>query len=197
MNIKKLLKLDKELILASRSPRRKKLLEQLGFEFNVMPSSFDEESVNNDDPLIYVQEIAKGKVMEIASKVEGDYLIIGCDTTVHIGNTYLNKPETEKEAVAMLQRMSGESHFVWSGIVILDTSSGKILSEAVCTEVKFRELELEEIETYVASGSPMDKAGAYGIQDDFGSVFVESIKGDFYNVVGLPLEKLYQMFKKF
>lgn len=196
MNIKKLLKLEKEIILASRSPRRKKLLEQLGFEFQVIPSKFDEDSVFNEDPSVYVQEIAKGKVQEIAKSVEGNFIIIGSDTTVYFDGKYLNKPQDENEAFEMLSKMSGKEHFVWSGIVLLDTENNRLISEAVSTKVKFREIEVDEIKAYIKSGSPMDKAGSYGIQDDFGSVFVESIEGDFYNVVGLPLEKLYQMFKK-
>lgn len=196
MNIKKLLKLEKEIILASRSPRRKKLLKQLGFEFQVIPSKFDEDSVFNEDPSVYVQEIAKGKVQEIAKSVEGNFIIIGSDTTVYFDGKYLNKPQDENEAFEMLSKMSGKEHFVWSGIVLLDTENNRLITEAVSTKVKFREIEVDEIKAYIKSGSPMDKAGSYGIQDDFGSVFVESIEGDFYNVVGLPLEKLYQMFKK-
>ena len=197
MNIKELLKLNKDLVLASRSPRRKKLLEQLGFEFQIIPSGFDESVIYNEEPSQYVVELAHGKAKTVADQLDFDAIVIGSDTTVYFENEYLNKPESEDDAFQMLKRMSGKTHEVWSGISLIDSSNDRCFDEAVCTKVRFRELEDEEIIAYIKSGSPMDKAGSYGIQDDFGSVFVEDIQGDFYNVVGLPLEKLYQLFKKF
>ena len=192
MNIKKLLKIDKKIVLASRSPRRKILLEQLGLDFEVFPSGFDESKVINEKPGEYVVELAYGKA-ETVRKNFNNSIIIGSDTTVYFQKLFLNKPETKEEAFEMLSSLSGNYHEVWSGICIINSDNGKYLKESVCTKVKFRNLLDEEIWAYIESGSPMDKAGAYGIQDDFGSVFVEKIEGDFYNVVGLPLEKLYSM----
>jgi nucleoside triphosphate pyrophosphatase len=195
MNLKKLLNINKKIILASQSPRRKILLEQMGLEFLVIASDFDESELYNEIPSEYVTELARGKAEFVARYIDYPAIIIGSDTTVYFENNYLNKPNDEEDAKNMLRKLSGGWHSVFSGICVIDTESGKIKKDYSETKVKFRELSGEEVDAYVASGSPLDKAGAYGIQDDFGAVFVEKIEGDFYNVVGLPIVKLFTLLK--
>lgn len=194
MNASSLIKLKSPLILASKSPRRKQLLASLGFEFEVKPSHIDEDKIYNEDPAKYVINLAKAKASEIAPD-NPNSIIIGADTTVCFEGEYLNKPQDENEAKLMLRRLSGSVHSVYSGICVFDTSQMLIETDYEKTDVKFRNLDAEEIEAYVSSGSPMDKAGSYGIQDDMGAIFVEKIVGDFYNVVGLPLVKLYNILR--
>lgn len=179
-----------KIILASASERRVELLGRLTEDFSVIVSDFDEESVDyNGTPDSYVMELSKGKAFSTALKIEEFAYIIACDTVVVCDNEILGKPKDEADAAAMLKRLSGRNHQVYSGITVLDTKSGKYNSDYVKTEVKFSELLDEEIKKYVDSGEPMDKAGAYGIQG-FGGVFVEEIHGDYYSVVGLPINKL-------
>lgn len=185
---------DRKIVLASASPRRQQLLKQISLDFVVKASSFDEDSIYNDFPEQYVMQLANCKAKEIAKLPEfNDYLIIGADTTVYFNNSYLNKPKDEKEAKLMLENLSNNWHQVYSGICLIDNRTEKTLNDFSVTNVKFRELSNMEIDYYVATGSPMDKAGSYGIQDDFGAIFVEKIEGDYYNVVGLPLVKLYAL----
>ena len=190
MNIANILKINKQIVLASRSPRRKQLLESLGLDFIVHPSEIDEAKIYNASPDKYVISLAKAKAVAVSNEYS-DSIIIGSDTTVHFKGDYLNKPETKEEAYQMLSSLSGNYHSVYSGISVLDNSRMILKTDYSETKVKFRNLFKDEIEQYIESGSPMDKAGAYGIQDDFGATFVERIQGDFYNVVGLPLVKLY------
>jgi septum formation protein len=124
-------------------------------------------------------------------------LVIGADTIVILENEILTKPNSKENAVEILQKLSGKTHNVMTAFAIIDSETDKTVTSYKITEVSFRELSNEEIEMYVASGSPMDKAGAYGIQDDFGAVFVNNINGCYYNVVGLPLEELYEKLKDF
>jgi len=195
MNLKKLLNINKKIILASKSPRRKILLEQMGLEFLVIASDFDESALHNENPSQYVTELARGKAEFIANSIDYDAIVIGSDTTVYFGGKYLNKPDDEQHAKEMLRKLSDNWHSVFSGICVINTKTKNIRTDYSETKVKFRELSDDEINAYVESGSPLDKAGAYGIQDDFGAVFVEKIEGDFYNVVGLPLVKLFQLLK--
>lgn len=188
---------NRKIVLASASPRRKQLLEQLSLNFIVNVSNFDESNLYYENPSDYVINLAKGKA-EAVSKNQSlsDYIVIAADTTVYFESEYLNKPENELEAKAMLKRLSNNWHSVYSGIYIIDNTNKEVYSDFSETKVKFRELNDSEIEYYIKSGSPLDKAGSYGIQDDFGAVFVEEIIGDYYNVVGLPLVKLYKILKE-
>ncbi len=124
-------------------------------------------------------------------------IVVGADTIVVLGKRILGKPATRMDARRMLRGLSGKAHFVYTGFAILDAKTGRYHSEAVRTKVWFRSLTKAEIDQYVASGSPLDKAGAYGIQDDFGAVFVERIHGCFYNVVGFPLVRFYRALRLF
>lgn len=179
-----------EIILASASPRREELLSRIVKKFKIMKSDFDEESVEIEGNLSsYAIEISKGKAQGVAKISSGDFLIIGCDTIVCLKDRVLGKPKDEMEAVSMLKALSGNVHKVITGITIINTVSNKFVTDYVCTEVKFSVLDDKSIEKYVKSGEPMDKAGAYGIQG-YGGIFVEEIHGCYYNVVGLPLNRI-------
>ncbi len=198
IKISELLKIDKPLILASMSPRRKKLLEQLGFEFLVIPSDVDENGFSKDvGPADYAKHLAYRKAYDIASKTKEPAIVLGADTIVVLDGMIINKPVDAADAARMLRMLSGRTHSVYSGISIVESITMRNYSDVQKTDVTFRDLGDDEIDAYVGSGSPLDKAGAYGIQDDFGAVFVSHINGCYYNIVGLPLELLYSSLKKF
>lgn len=176
-------------VLASASPRRRELLENIGLKFEIMADNSDEEFAENEQPFDTVKRLAKQKALNVAGKVQSDAIIIGADTVVSIDGKILGKPKDETEAEEMLSLLSGRRHTVFTGIAVIEKSSGRIVSDFEATDVKFRELSREEIKEYVRSGEPMDKAGAYGIQN-LGALLIEGIDGDYFNVVGLPLCKL-------
>ena len=188
------LKLKVPFILASASPRRRHLLTQLGLTFDVSPSPVDESYPVHLPPGKAVQEAALGKARAVADP-GSDALVLGADTVVVLDEEVLGKPRSPDDTVGMLSRLSGRWHEVHTGIAVLQTSSGRCFTAAEETRVLFVRLSDNEIRSYVRSGSPMDKAGAYGIQDDFGSVFVSRIDGDFYTVMGLPLSRLYGLLR--
>lgn len=181
--------------LASKSPRRKKLLSQLNIKFKTIEINFEEKFIDHESPVKTVKKLSLEKLSE-AMKLVKDGIIITADTIVVLKNEIIGKPKNKKDAVGILKKLSGKTHFVYTGFSIFNSSSNKILTDYEKTAVTFRTLSLKEIKDYVSTGSPMDKAGAYGIQDDFGAVFVNKINGCYYNVVGLPLTKLYQTLKK-
>lgn len=186
------------IILASQSPRRKVLLEQLGLPFEIHPSGI-EELITSDVPETIVADLASQKALDVAKHFTNDYLILGADTIVVQDNKILGKPLSARDAKETLLRLSGETHSVFTGVALIHWD--QTLNQSACytfveeTKVTFSSLLEEEIDAYIQTGSPMDKAGAYGIQDDWGAVFVEKIDGDFYNVVGLPLNRLYHELK--
>ncbi|MGE5480052.1 MAG: Maf family protein [Chloroflexota bacterium] len=189
-----LIRLNKPVALASQSPRRKKLLEQIGLEFEVLPSGVHEAPYDGGETHAdYAMRLALEKAREISLR-KPSHIIIGADTIVLLNGELLGKPEHETEAREMLGKLSGKTHTVITGIAVID--DGVETTDYRETLVTFRELTAEEIKLYVAGGSPMDKAGAYGIQDDFGAVFVNRIEGCYYNIVGLPLEALYARLAK-
>ncbi len=195
--MKDLLKLNKKIILASKSPRRKNLLQQIGLQFTVMESDIDEKKHSTAvNPADYAMQLAEKKATDVARKCIEPALVIGADTIVVINGDILNKPEDEKQARNMLARLSGNTHTVYTGVAIIDTESGRNIVDVKSTKVTFRNLSTDEIDAYIKTGSPLDKAGSYGIQDDFGAVFISHIEGCYYNIVGLPLEMLYSMLKK-
>ncbi len=182
-----------KIILASASKRRIELLKRITQNFQVIVSDFDEKSVSLKDSVDeYVKKIALGKAMDVEKTINYDSIIIGADTIVVSDNKILGKPENKEEAFKMLQMLSGTYHYVYSGIALINTRTNKKITESVKTKVTFSEITKGEIEKYIESGEPMDKAGAYGIQGA-GGVFVEGIEGCFYNVVGLPLNKLKKL----
>ncbi len=183
-----------KVVLASASQRRQELLKRIVDDFEIKVSAFNEDIIPfNGKPHEYVMELALGKANDVAEKCN-EGVIIGCDTIVTLDNEVLGKPRSEKEAVKMLEKLSGRSHEVYSGIAVIHKESGEILQDFCVTKVEFSDINREEILEYVKSGDPLDKAGAYGIQGKAG-VFVQKIEGDYYSVVGLPLNKLYKMLK--
>ena len=191
----KSMKLNCPLVLASASPRRKKLLEQLGLSFEVQASNVDESFNANDAPQDIVQHLAAKKSRGIDVKFS-DCLILSADTIVVLDRQILGKPASKEEACRMLTKLSGKQHEVFTGIALSHPASNRFVTNAAVTRVTFAQLTEKEILSYVATGSPMDKAGAYGIQDDRGALFISSIQGDYYNVVGLPLYTLYSTLKR-
>ena len=176
-----------QVILASASPRRLALLQQIGIEAKVCPADFDEVSGSAVQAEDVVLANAIGKCKAVV-KIKGDSLpVIAADTVVVAEGVILGKPQNEKDAVKMLKQLSGKTHKVMTGIAV--SYAGEMLAEVCETEVVFRELTDEEIKKYVATGEPLDKAGAYGIQG-MGAVLVEKINGCYNNVVGLPLTRL-------
>ncbi len=177
------------MILASQSPRRIELMQEAGYTFDVVPADIDESPLPNETPLELVERLASAKAQLVARTVaQMDEVVIAADTIVAIDGEKLGKPADEAEATSMLKRLSGCSHQVATGVCIV--KGEEMRSFTTISEVTFFDLTDEEIEAYVASGEPMDKAGAYGIQGKGGRMLVRSIKGDFYNVVGLPIARL-------
>ncbi len=187
-----LIKYDGRFILASSSPRRKKLLEVIGIEFDVITADVDEENHNGINPIQHVKELAFIKASKVANQLNYPAIVLGADTIVVLDNYIINKPNDEEDAYKILRKLSGRTHTVYTGIALIENQTQKQIIDYQETKVRFRQLEDNEIYAYIASGSPMDKAGAYGIQDDLGAVFVNYIEGCYYNIVGLPLELLYR-----
>jgi len=176
--------------LASKSPRRRKLLKQLNIKFKSFSVDMDEKIHPDEQPFKAVLRLSKEKLNLAKLKVKNG-IIITADTIVVLDKEILGKPVNKKDAFRILKFLSGKTHIVYTGYSIFNFSNNKTISEYEKTEVTFRDLTNEEIEDYINGGSPMDKAGAYGIQDDFGAVFIKKINGCYYNVVGLPLAKFY------
>jgi septum formation protein len=186
----------RHLVLASQSPRRIGLLRQIGLEPEIRPSSVDERFDPALDPEANARALAVAKAMDVSAGVEHG-IIIGADTVVVVDGELLGKPGSVAEAESMLRKLSGRSHVVITAFALLDQPGGRMRVEAEHTMVTFRALSDDEISEYVRGGSPMDKAGAYGIQDDYGAVFVTRVEGCFYNVVGLPVARLFVTLQEF
>lgn len=183
---------DCEVILASRSPRRKELLSLIFDSFRIKPAQSDEVIDKNTPTDLVPQSLALDKCKEIA-KSEPHALVIGCDTAVILGDLIMGKPEDDDDAYSMLSQLSGKTHKVISGVAVY--YNGEYTQFSSVTEVTFKSLTEQDIWDYIATGEPSDKAGAYGIQGK-GSVLVESINGDYFNVVGLPVSDLATTLKK-
>lgn len=181
--------------LASKSPRRRKLLKQLGIKFKAFSVNSPEDFLDGEHPVRCVKRIALEK-MEFAKRKVNGGIIITADTIVVLNHKVIGKPVTKIDAIKILSQLSGKVHTVYTGFCVLNQRIGVMVIDYEKTEVEFRKLMKDEIIDYVDGGSPMDKAGAYGIQDDFGAVFVKRINGCYYNVVGLPLTKLYRALRE-
>lgn len=190
-----MIKTDLPVYLASKSPRRRRLLKQIGIKFQSFSVKVDEELLDGEHPIACVKRLAVKKMKKAALKIKKG-IIITADTIVVLDKKVIGKPANKNEAEEFLSMLSGRTHTVYTGICVLNTETNKRVIEVEKTKVEFRNIERDEIRNYVAGGSPMDKAGAYGIQDDFGAVFVKKINGCYYNVVGLPLTKLYSSLRK-
>jgi septum formation protein len=176
------------LILASGSPRRKDLLQQIQLSFTVSISHADESYSENSPPHEVVMELAKRKAVSVAKDHPGSF-VIGSDTVVVHRDEILGKPTDSNHAKEMLRALSGNTHSVYTGVAIVNDDQQKLFYKK--TDVTFWELEEEEIDTYTASGEPFDKAGGYGIQG-FGAFLVKEIHGDYFSVVGLPISQVYR-----
>ena len=182
------------IILASQSPRRRELLERMGLsQFDIIPAQGEERADPALAPAQLVEELSRQKAAEIA-QTHPDALIIAADTVVSVDGRVLGKPHSRQEAVDMLTALSGREHVVYSGLTVW--YQGRSTTQHEATEVRFRTLTAEDITHYVATGEPMDKAGAYGIQG-YGCTLVEGISGDYYNVMGLPVCRLAQILAGF
>jgi septum formation protein len=185
----------KRIVLASASPRRKELLEQMGLQFEVDPAGYDEGKTSASEPHGMATELSLGKA-SAAARRHRKAVIIAADTLVVLGDRVFGKPHTDAQAREMLRDLNGRTHSVITGFTILDAETGKRLSRSVETRVHMRKLTLEEIDSYVRTKEPLDKAGGYAIQER-GAILVERIEGDFSNVVGLPLAALAEGLKEF
>jgi len=178
-----------KLVLASASPRRRELLEQIDLPFTTFPSTLEEPPFQGDDPIRYALDLAQHKATEVAGRFPRS-MIIGADTIVVVDDQVLGKPETRADALNMLTSLSNKSHKVITAYSLQLQELRILENHHVTTRVHFRKLLKSEIMHYIESGAPFDKAGGYGIQD-YSGIFVDSIEGCFYNVVGLPISDLH------
>ena len=186
-----------KVILASKSPRRVEILEKIVKEFEVVQSNFDENTIDfKGDVEKYVKDLSINKAIEVSKRLNEPSIVIAADTVVFQNGKVLEKPKSEEDAFSMLSSLSGNTHKVYSGICLINTYNDTVVTDCDCTEVKFSELNPRQIRNYINSGEPMDKAGAYGIQG-LGGAFVERIEGCYYNVMGLPLNKLYKALENY
>ena len=183
-----------KIVLASQSPRRKELLGRMGLEFVTQASKIDESAFDGLEAWELVATLSREKAQWIARQLDGETLVIGADTVVVRDGAALGKPKDAEDAVAMLLSLSGRDHQVCTGVTVC--RGDRVLTQVEETQVTFRELTEAEVRQYVSTGEPMDKAGAYGIQGLVG-LLVEGIRGDYSNVVGLPVCRLGQMLKDF
>ncbi len=185
----------KQIILASTSPRRKELMEKLNLKFTAVSSDYEEDMTLKLKPLQLAKTLSTGKALAVVKKYP-NHIIIAADTFVALNDKLLGKPHTKETAKKMLKQISGKAVSVISGLTVIDTSSGRKISQAVETKVYIKKLSDQEISGYIKTGEPLDKAGAFGIQE-LGAVIIKKIDGDFFNVVGLPLFVLSETLKKF
>jgi septum formation protein len=188
---------DKKIILASASPRRKQLMEMLGLDFKILTPAIDEQFSNLLSIDENIKNITQKKVFSVIDKhTLLDALIIAADTVVVLDGTVLTKPKDYADAFNILQKLSSQTHQVHTGIYVFDTLSSEAIYKSEKTKVTFKNINAVEIDAYIKTNEPFDKAGAYGIQG-LGSVFIKRIEGCFYNVVGLPVSLLYDILKEF
>jgi len=182
------------IILASTSPRRRDLLLQIGLGFTIDPADVDERALPDELPETYALRVALDKA-RVAAQRAGAGIIIAADTIVVLDDAVLGKPSDLKDAERMLAMLSGKMHRVITGLAVLDAATGRALTRASITNVWFRDLSPENIAWYVRTGEPLDKAGAYGIQEK-GALLITRIEGCYFNVVGLPLSVLFDMLRE-
>ncbi len=185
----------RKIVLASSSPRRKELLSKTGLRFVVRPGMYEEDMTLALKPVELAKLLSRGKAESVA-KSHKNAIVIGADTFVALSGEVLGKPHTVPKARAMLKKLSGKCHAVITGFAIIDTKSKKTISRAVTTKVYFKKLSSREINAYIKTGEPLERGGSYAIQG-IGSMFVSKIEGDFFNVMGLPINALMEELKKF
>ena len=184
-----------ELILASASPRRAEILQQIGVDFQIAPADIDETPKPQESPVDYVQRMAQEKTQHVINSIAGSSaVVLGADTSVVLNCKIYGKPKNQQEAMAMLEALSGKTHQVLTAVAM--GNKQRCLLKLSATDVKFRELDLKECLDYWNTGEPLDKAGSYAIQG-LGAVFVEKISGSFSGVVGLPIAQTAQLLQTF
>lgn len=189
----KIMKMEKKIILASGSPRRRELLTQIGIVYEVIPSEAD-ETVNEKDPARVVEILSERKAVEVAERLEeDDCLVLGADTVVALDDQILGKPVDAEDAYRMLESLQGRTHQVYTGVALVYKEKGSLVRQIfhVKTDVEVIPMTEKQIREYIFTGEPMDKAGAYGIQGRF-AAYIRGISGDYYNVVGLPVCEVVQ-----
>jgi len=184
-----------ELILASQSPRRRELLKLLGHPFRVLVSEIKEEMVNGETPAGHVIRLSELKSRDVGSRIVNS-IVIGADTIVVLDDKILGKPSSPDEAVAMLMKIQGRTHRVYTGFALFDTDNGNLLTDYEATDVTMESMTQRMAERYVNTGEPLDKAGSYGIQG-YGASLVKSVHGCYFTVMGLPLAKLMRALHTF
>ena len=184
----------KRIILASGSPRKKEILLKLGLPFEVIPSAYEEDMTAMQDQFELAKFLSLGKARDVAKNIDGEAIVIGADTFVSFEGKFLGKPKNENGARIMLEQLSGKTHEIITGIAIIDISTNTEINEALVSEITLRSISPDEIDGYIKTGEPLDKAGAYAIQER-GAAFVSKIDGDFYTVMGLPLFFVAQKLK--
>ena len=186
---------DYKVYLCSKSPRRQELLAGMGIDFEYLPTNVEEKHPNTDNPVEVAEYLSKLKLSPIhLEEYPKNTIFIACDTIVVLGNEILEKPKDEAEAVKMLHELSGKSHTVISGLTV--TTPERSITSHRKSEVRFGQLSDEEIDYYVQQYKPLDKAGAYGVQEWIGYIGIEALEGSFYNVMGLPTKLLWEMLKE-
>lgn len=186
--------MPKTIILASASPRRIELLKKIVREFKIIPSGIDEMRINAKSPKTFAVKAALAKAKDIAAKRK-NAVVIGADTIIVLGKKIIGKPKNKKDAVRILTSLAGRTHQVITGMAVVDSNSSKELTDYEVTRVKMKKVKAGEIKEYVESGRPLDKAGAYGIQE-IEDIFIEKIVGDYDNVVGLPVRALKKLLRR-
>lgn len=186
--------MKKKIILASTSPRRHGLAQQMGLEFEIMPSNYEEDMSMDMGPDKLAMTLAYGKAKEVADRLKVG-VVLGVDTFIVFEGKKLGKPKSKEDAFQMLKSFSGKSQEVYSGVALIDCETSKEIKDFEVTKVKFREMDDQEIRSYIKTGEPMDKAGAYGIQG-LSSIFIEKVDGCYTNVVGFPVYNIYKNLKK-
>lgn len=184
-----------KLVLASASPRREEILKKLNLKFTIVPAKIEEDSFDAADPVELVKTLALEKAKTVSKLVE-DVLIIAADTVVVQNGQILGKPEDELEAKKMLRQLSSRQHQVITGLTVLNSQTEASLVEYNITDVTMGKISEKEIENYISTGEPLDKAGAYAIQG-FGGLFIKEIKGSYYSVMGLPIHQLKELLNNF
>jgi septum formation protein len=186
--------MKKKIILASTSPRRCGLAQQMGLEFEIIPSDYEEDMTMDLGPEDLAMTLAYGKAQDVALK-QSEGIVLGIDTFISFNGKKLGKPKTEEKARELLKSFSGKELQVYSGVALINCETKEEIKDCEISEVKFRELSDEEIEKYIKTGEPLDKAGAFAIQG-LGSIFIEKINGCYTNIVGFPISNIYKNLNK-
>jgi septum formation protein len=188
--------LKEKIVLASKSPRRAEILRAVGWDFEAVAANIDETRIESEEAVSYVRRLAQTKAETVANRISSDALVLGADTVVVIDGEILGQPRDDQDARRMLKLLSGKRHEVLTGLALVRPGrTPRIVVNHETTRVRFCEMSAAEIDWYVATGEPSDKAGAYAIQGR-GALFIEEIQGDYFNIVGLPVRLLYELARK-